>query len=123
MVDVGVSSGRIDKMTPSEWHLEHGEQVLWKFRNARKKLREAVVNFLGGKCARCGFNDIRALQIDHIHGGGTKELRKYSPSVMYHSILSGKFPKEKYQILCANCNWIKRHENQEYYKDSYALRA
>ena len=79
------------------------------------KMRAKVIAELGGKCVRCGFNDPRALQIDHINGGGVKEIRsmrRYSYYLMIHNL-----PEEerdaKYQCLCANCNWIKRAENNE----------
>src|SRR5689334_14993068 len=38
----------------------------------RAELREALFALLGRKCARCGFDDIRALQIDHVDGKGTQ---------------------------------------------------
>ena len=41
---------------------------------AEKRLE--VIRRLGSKCSRCGFNDERALQIDHIHGGGVQESKR-----------------------------------------------
>lgn len=84
---------------------------------SRKKIRpmvkKMVFDFLGGKCVRCGFTDIRALQIDHVNGGGKKELKKNGSGISYYKkILLDK--NRKYQLLCANCNWIKRYENEEY---------
>lgn len=77
------------------------------------RLRLEVSAALGGKCARCGYIDQRALQIDHVNGDGWSELRigqdKYS---YYKKVLSDT--KGRYQLLCANCNWIKRSENQEW---------
>ena len=73
--------------------------------------RLAVITKMGGECVRCGFSDYRALQIDHINGGGVREIREKG---QYHSskeILKGN--TDKYQLLCANCNWIKRYENKE----------
>jgi len=78
-----------------------------------KLLRLKVVELLGNKCARCGFSDPRALQIDHIFGGGAKELKKNEYYKYLKRILAMPNPNEKYQILCANCNWIKRAENKE----------
>ena len=67
---------------------------------------------LGGKCVKCGFTDYRALQIDHIEGGGHKEILKHRKQ-MYGRIARGEHDKTKYQLLCANCNWIKRYEKNE----------
>jgi hypothetical protein len=73
--------------------------------------RAAAIAHLGGKCLHCGFADLRAVQIDHVNGGGGKELRgpggKYA---MYLRVLAGD---PGYQALCANCNWIKRAERNE----------
>ena len=34
----------------------------------RRLLRLQAFQALGGRCARCGFDDVRALQIDHVNG-------------------------------------------------------
>jgi len=76
--------------------------------------RKRLVDLLGGKCARCGFSDYRALQIDHKNGGGRKETLVRGNIQMYLRYL--KSPEEAklhLQVLCANCNWIKRVENKE----------
>lgn len=58
---------------------------------------------------------MRALQIDHINGGGIKERVLYNTKDYHRLVLASLENKElKYQLLCANCNWIKRHENQEW---------
>lgn len=76
--------------------------------------RQKVVDLLGGKCKRCGFTDGRALQIDHINGGGYQEIKKNSAKRRYKLVLESVQRKEnKYQLLCANCNWIKRYEDKE----------
>jgi RNase P subunit RPR2 len=78
-----------------------------------KKLRLAVMAYLGNKCVKCGFTDLRALQIDHVNGGGNIERKKISWYLIYKKILSGKYDSE-YQILCSNCNQIKRIEKKEF---------
>lgn len=78
------------------------------------KSRKIVLELLGGKCKKCGFSDIRALQLDHINGGGNKEYKKLGNYAVYRRIIKNfSFEKLHYQILCANCNWIKRYENKE----------
>lgn len=77
------------------------------------KLRNAVIELLGGHCIQCGFSDVRALQVDHIHGGGTRE-RKNGISNSRLLMLDVMKTEGKYQLLCANCNWIKRVVNKEY---------
>lgn len=92
------------------------KEILEKEKLRRFKLRKSVIDRLGGECVHCGFTDIRALQIDHINGGGNKKRRHYGVFPYYNmmmKMLLEDFLKE-YQCLCANCNWIKRHTNDEY---------
>lgn len=75
---------------------------------------------MGGRCKNCGFSDERALQIDHINGGGVKEKKNVKTN--YNSFLLKQIQEDKeqfikkYQLLCANCNWIKKAENKEVYR-------
>lgn len=75
------------------------------------RFKKAVYEKLGNKCVRCGFSDWRALQIDHVYGGGRKDRLGLSSRSFYKKILADD--SDKYQILCANCNQIKRIENNE----------
>lgn len=76
-----------------------------------KALRQSVLRLMGYKCVKCGYDsDWRALQIDHIHGCGKKN--RVHGLVFYKKILDSGF-EGKYQLLCANCNFIKRYENNE----------
>ncbi len=77
----------------------------------RNTVLECVSKGNGVKCVRCNFSDPRALQIDHIYGGGRKEIKKFKDNKKYLEHI--KTNLENYQILCANCNWIKRYENKE----------
>lgn len=102
------------KDRPRKWKDRRNES-----RRARAALlRSEVYLLLGGVCNKCGFNDSRAFQIDHINGGGCTELRSsiFGNKITYyrHVIKSVKANENKYQLLCANCNWIKRHENDEH---------
>src|SRR5690606_22318669 len=74
-----------------------------KQRYERKKaIRNAMIELLGGKCVKCGFSDIRALQIDHVNGGGTIERRKFNNN--HHNMLlkyleNVEMAKQKLQLL------------------------
>jgi len=89
----------------------------WR-RKTEPLLRQQVLRRFGGKCEKCGFNDRRALQIDHIHGDGAKERKIHSiTGVRFYRKLLKLTDSElnrNYQLLCANCQWIKRFENHEY---------
>ena len=92
----------------------------WKANERSKKYfrarRELILWLLGNKCARCGFTDSRALQIDHKNGGANKEGRLRGSKYYKEILESIERGEEKYQLLCANCNWIKRVEQKECYK-------
>jgi hypothetical protein len=81
-----------------------------------QRKRERILKLLGGRCANpydllhpdwC--NDIRILHIDHINGGGCKARKRESQTLyferIYQEIVNGS---KEYQLLCPNCNWLKR---------------
>lgn len=84
-------------------------------KKSHRRLRKRAIEKLGGKCVMCGFDDPRALQIDHVEGNGNKHRRKSHWYSYYKSIVDGTI-EISVQLLCANCNFIKRHENKELYK-------
>ena len=96
-----------------EHHYDQRTPVKISRRNFAIRRRNEVIEFLGGKCIKCGYNvDKRALQIDHINGGGNKEIRSFPSYATYlKHILEVK--GNGYQLLCANCNAIKRMDNYE----------
>lgn len=75
-------------------------------RENRRAIREEILKKLGNKCQSCGIDDIRLLQIDHKNGGGTQHRKKGNHYSYYKSIRDNI---EGYQILCPNCNWLKRY--------------
>jgi hypothetical protein len=80
-----------------------------------KEVRLEILQLLGNKCSVCGFSDHRALQVDHIHGGGQKERKQFSNYFVYlkYVLSQIKAGSKDYQLLCANHNAIKRIENKE----------
>ncbi len=74
-------------------------------------------------CAHCGFEDVRALSLDHINGGGEKAKREAGVSGLrwYRWLIKNNFPPD-IQVLCMNCQFIKRYTNNEFpnmRKDTY----
>lgn len=95
-----------------KWYTEKGHTVREANRLRYKHAVRDVYNLLGSKCNRCGFDDMRALQIDHIKGGGHKERMKRSNAYTFYRDIATEIKngKVKFQILCANCNWIEAIE-------------
>jgi len=104
---------RINGVSNPEYARERYHRVRGKIADGRMirriEIRDELITKLGGVCVRCGFSDRRALQIDHIDGGGVADFKKRGSSV-YISALRNS---EGFQLLCANCNWIKRYIEHE----------
>ena len=91
---------------------------------ARIVRRRALLEFLGGRCScqgvdcyhdgPCPVDDERCLQLDHIDGHGADDRRRLGLRnvVDYYSQHIDE-AREKLQLLCANCNWVKRMANHE----------
>ena len=96
---------------------------LYRKRTRERLKLEALSNYCGGeiKCMNplCAVNgsmkDVRALSIDHINGGGTQHRIKLfgGKGNMYWWLRKNNYPSG-YQVLCMNCQFIKRHKNKEW---------
>jgi 5-methylcytosine-specific restriction endonuclease McrA len=74
-----------------------------KQRQWEKNRRVRALDMLGSKCAVCGNEDHRVLQIDHIiELNGKKRIPHTS---LHASIIAGN--TDNLQLLCANCHAIK----------------
>lgn len=79
------------------------------------KYKVLVFNHYGTKCIGCGMSDLRCLSIDHINGDGNvhrRKLKSQGGSMFYRWIVRQGFPNWL-QVLCMNCQFIKRHEHLE----------
>jgi len=103
-----------------DWRKKNPKRNLEINRNERAKLKTEVFNHYGNGhivCSKCGFSDDRALEIDHIDNDGADERRRlfgdrlYAGTTFYRWLRKNGYPPG-YQILCANCNIIKRREHQ-----------
>jgi len=77
----------------------------------RKRLLVAeVTEAMGGRCECCGETAPEFLTIDHIHCGGTAERR--TPGLkgdIYGRVRREGYPRNKYRLLCYNCNCARRN--------------
>ena len=87
------------------------EELARHQQEGHRRRRLTLISRMGGECVRCGFSNWRALQVDHINGGGTKDRTRTASPLVYLKQIMGN--KADYQLLCANCNWIKKYENKE----------
>ena len=91
----------------AKWERRDGHKAYAREYARRRRL--AAIQLLGGVCEHCGFDDYRALQIDHIKG---QRGKREAGNTVVAKILRGEI--EEYQLLCANCNWIKVWTNDEH---------
>lgn len=129
-----------DKLAQKKYYLTHKEQRKakskeWRINKAEyysmrrrersakeiergdnKKARLQLIGLLGEKCVECGYNkSVIALQVDHIYGRGKEQFRLFNGTqTMYRYYLNNPWKAlRELQVLCANCNAIKRHEMKE----------
>ncbi len=76
----------------------------------RKRVKARAIEAMGGRCCRCGFNDARALQFDHVkpvrRGSSGLRLRGSASTETHLAVLRGS---DEFQLLCANCHSIKTY--------------
>ena len=96
-------------------YLENKEK--WSKKYQLKNKKKVIFNYSNGtmKCCKCGFSDLRALILDHKNGKGNIHRKKVG-SHLYQWLIKNNFPKDNYQVLCMNCQWIKRYKNKELQK-------
>lgn len=79
-------------------------------RTSRTKVKAEILQAYGGKCACCGENRPEFMTIDHIYGDGKKDRESIGSGVtMYFRLRRMGFPKDRYRLLCYNCNLSRGH--------------
>lgn len=74
------------------------------------------------KCT-CGYDDIRALSIDHINNDGAKHRKelfktKRGGGTSFYRWLKNNHYPEGFQVLCMNCQFIKSNKQHEQLRKS-----
>lgn len=74
----------------------------------RSKLREEMTAAYGGRCACCGEDEPTFLQLDHVENDGHIDRKIHKTSCkLYANLKALRWPRDRYQLLCANCNFGK----------------
>lgn len=85
----------------------------YDLREQNKRL--TVVNYLGAKCVKCGYdNNVRALVLDHINSDGKEDRIRLGNRISRYYVNHLEEAQIKLQVLCANCNLIKSFEYKEH---------
>lgn len=88
-----------------------GYTLCQKCIDSSRNFRSEVVREYGGFCQCCGETNPAFLTIDHVFGGGTKERREQGNAShqLYARMKREGYPKDKYRLLCYNCNCGRRN--------------
>ena len=95
-----------------DWNLKNHQPRSVRDRINYKKLTQEAHQILGEDiCVKCDFKDKRAIDIEHIHGGGNKDRKQFSRRNLFleNIIKNPEKSREKLQLMCRNCNTIKLH--------------
>jgi len=122
------------RISQKSWRKKNHDRLLiyWKDYRAKNVIRcrgnyknhylrikkDVIDHYSNGdnRCAVCGESRSACLSIDHINGNGASHLRELGLKAghsFYQWLINNDYP-EGYQILCMNCQFIKRAFNQEY---------
>lgn len=84
--------------------------VKWA-KKALKSLRFEVFSAYGGKCSCCGETNYGFLSIDHINRDGKADRAKHRNRFgqLYSWLKENDYPRDRYRLMCMNCNWGSRH--------------
>jgi hypothetical protein len=78
-------------------------------RRDRAKLKLNMLAAFGYKCQCCGEDNPYFLTLDHVRNDGNVERETWNEQQIYRLARREGWPKEKYQMLCINCNFAKGH--------------
>jgi len=67
----------------------------------------------GGKCNCCGETNFYFLELDHVYNNGNIKRRAgdRTGAALWAQLKRQGYPKDEYQLLCANCNQGKNRNN------------
>jgi phosphatidate phosphatase PAH1 len=112
---------RMSREKRKEWELNNKESIKEyqkKYRQENKKKLttqklmslhkkiDLVFKAYNNICGCCGEKERKFLTIDHINGRDKERSRKTGLR-MYEQVLSEGCPKDRYALLCFNCNCAK----------------
>lgn len=75
----------------------------------RARLKLDAIAAFGRKCQCCGENHPYFLSLDHIKNDGNTHRESLNEQQIYREARREGWPKDKYQMLCMNCNFAKGH--------------
>ncbi len=102
-----ITCGKVKAIKAFGWTPEHRRSICicCQAKTAKQSLRARILDAYGSVCACCGEKANEFLTIDHIGNLGHRENSRHRARVqVWQNIVRENFPKDKYRILCYNCN-------------------
>ena len=98
-------------------YYKHREKHLEQRKAYRQKIKTLVLTYYSRgepTCRTCNEKRLDCLSIDHINGKGAEHRRQLGVSGLefYRWLIKNNYPNG-FQVLCMNCQWIKRANNHE----------
>lgn len=94
------------------WEAKNREKLRVRNQEQRRRIRLEAIAAYGGRCACCGESQTEFLTIDHVYNDGAVERRgdrRLTGTKFYQRLKRLGWPKDRYQLLCFNCNCAKGH--------------
>lgn len=111
-------------------YLKNKEKANARSRAYTLRRRIQVLEAYGGKspkCKICKCKEVKLLHLDHIYNDGAKDRKEIGKlgAGFYGWLIKNNYPnKDRFQILCKNCNWLKHTNNlkTKKYGEKYSKR-
>ena len=99
-----------------DYHFKNSVAISTRNKLRIKNERSEIYRLEDDKCKCCGETDPIYFQLDHVNNDGHLERKNRSrrgPKLTLKKYLEAP---EKFQLLCANCNWAKQQNGGKLYK-------
>ena len=98
-------------MNTKTYRQKHIGEVKKRLHNYNQRIKYAVISHYSPSlnCVNCSVDNIHVLTVHHINNDGARDrILRGLGSAFYRSLIKEGFPKG-YEILCMNCNYLKKH--------------
>lgn len=99
------------KLIWAKKYAEKGKEINAIRKQKKQKLRSLTLQMYGNMCVCCGESEPQFLAIDHIYNDGAAHRKDIKINGGGHEfylwLKKNGFPKDRFQLLCHNCNLAK----------------
>ncbi len=92
--------------------ISESRKILFDKRGRKNVTQLELIEAYGGKCQCCEETETAFLTLDHIGGGGAEHRKSLGGNhirKLRQELKAQGWPKDKYRLLCMNCNFATRH--------------